>query len=271
MYHRDPFPKIITIALILSGLLHLLFFLMISDNYLGRLFQETNEVELISIKGPKWIMDIDPRLKSEDMPEDAKILSDFNQMVEDETVAEYGFEEQAPKIIKPSKEEPSTNKFYEVDGDFFLLGKKEISRKEGSIVSKGPIVGDTVMLPEEFYRDYKVGDKVYLNVARFRGAKYFVKLGKVLAVTYNPIPVLRYYHSVGELKSGYIATVVAVSIKKDGNLSELFVIKSSGLPKYDEEALRIFRASSPFFTPPEFLLSEKDTLDFAVVVPTRVF
>jgi len=44
---------------------------------------------------------------------------------------------------------------------------------------------------------------------------------------------------------------VAVGIGETGELDELFVIKKSGIPEYDQEILRTMRASSPFVTPPK--------------------
>ena len=55
---------------------------------------------------------------------------------------------------------------------------------------------------------------------------------------------------------GKIECVIGVSLDASGKIAELFVIRSSGMGGYDEEALQTLRDSSPFSSPPsEFMKS----------------
>jgi len=59
---------------------------------------------------------------------------------------------------------------------------------------------------------------------------------------------------------GSVDVVLGVSVNKGGELAELFVFRSSGIPAYDEEALRTVRASSPFASPPDKFLAKDGLL-----------
>jgi TonB family protein len=51
-----------------------------------------------------------------------------------------------------------------------------------------------------------------------------------------------------------------VSVDGKGELAELFILRSSGLPAYDDEALRTVRSSAPFSSPPEKFLKDNGVL-----------
>jgi TonB family protein len=57
-----------------------------------------------------------------------------------------------------------------------------------------------------------------------------------------------------------VDVVLGVSVDRAGALAETFVFKSSGIPTYDEEALRTVRASAPFSSPPEKFLENDGVL-----------
>jgi len=54
--------------------------------------------------------------------------------------------------------------------------------------------------------------------------------------------------------------VMAVTVTAGGQLQELFVVRSSGIPGYDEEAMRTIRQSAPFSAPPEKILGKDHSL-----------
>jgi TonB family protein len=114
-------------------------------------------------------------------------------------------------------------------------------------------------LPGDFFPDYKVGNKTYLNVLRFPKIGYFVRLKKIFYTTWNPRPALM-AAGANLISRGQVEVKLAVTIDRNGNLAELFIVNSSGLPGYDHEAVRTIRDSSPFAAPPSELLDENGAL-----------
>lgn len=111
-------------------------------------------------------------------------------------------------------------------------------------------------LSEDYYPNYSYGAHTYVNVLRYPDVEYFVRLKRAFKQTWNPVPSVQQYLASGGAHTNSIAVVLAVSVDPSGNMSELFVIKSSGSGQYDQEALRTVRANAPFSAPPEKLLKE---------------
>jgi TonB family protein len=116
------------------------------------------------------------------------------------------------------------------------------------------------ILPEDFFPNVRIGEKTYLNVLRYPKISYFVRLKKIFKLTWNPQPVLVDYFFANQISAGQIETTVAFEIDRQGNLSKLFVYKSSGLPGYDDEAVRVISDSTPFAAPPNELLNDVGVL-----------
>jgi TonB family protein len=111
-------------------------------------------------------------------------------------------------------------------------------------------------LTEDYYPNYSYGAHTYVNVLRHPDVEYFVRLKRAFKQTWNPFPAVQQHHAAGGAQQNSIVVVLAVSVDAGGNMSELFVLKSSGSGYYDEEALRTVRANSPFSAPPSNLLKE---------------
>lgn len=107
-------------------------------------------------------------------------------------------------------------------------------------------------VPDDFFPNYKRGDRTYLNVLRQPGIDYYVRLKRIFKMTWDPVPTLRAH--INEVSKGTIQVVVGVTIDASGNLAQNFVLKPSGMPSYDHEALRAVKASAPFSSPPAALL-----------------
>lgn len=113
---------------------------------------------------------------------------------------------------------------------------------------------------DDFYPDFRRGANTYLNVLRYPGVEYFVRMKRAFKIAFNPEPSLRDYFTRNLVTRGSIDVVLGVSVNREGNLSELFVFRSSGIHAYDQEALRTVRASAPFSTPPEKFLADDGLL-----------
>lgn len=108
----------------------------------------------------------------------------------------------------------------------------------------------------DFFPDYKVGGKTYLNVMKLQDVGYFVKMKRILKMRWNPVPAVQSYLASNRLSAGSIECVIGVALDENGKVTELFVIHSSGLGGYDQEALQTIRDSSPFSAPPTQFLKQ---------------
>jgi TonB family protein len=106
----------------------------------------------------------------------------------------------------------------------------------------------------EFLPDFKVGTKTYVNALANPQVSYYVELKRKFKLTWDPVPALR--SQINQITKGKITVVMGVSLDAAGKLSELRVLKGSGLSAYDAEARRTVTASAPFSKPPPYLLKD---------------
>jgi TonB family protein len=250
-------------------------FLLGMGAYLSVLFPPTAEkkdapkeieVDLVKKHGYQ-IADIAPPEK-EERPEDSKFLGMYDSKVKQETVG---------KTTGPSSHaagKPMSHK----DLTKKLEQHPEKPAKEGvEVASKPPLKrikpekseamagsdGEDYFegLSNDYFPDYKIGDKTYLNVFKFPKVGYFVRMKKIFRTTFNPVPAIR--QSVLQIQKGQIEVVLGVTVDKSGKLSDLMVIHSSDNPAYDREAIRTIRDSAPFAAPPSELLNAPGALRMA--------
>ena len=120
--------------------------------------------------------------------------------------------------------------------------------------------GDFDSFAHDFFPDVKIGGKTYLNTAAFPDVQYFTQLKRIFRMRFNPSPPLRRHFAGNRVVVGQVSVSMAVSVSPDGRLKELFVVKSSGIPGYDEEALRTIRESAPFSAPPQKVMDKDGVL-----------
>ncbi len=232
----------ITLFVLLSILLHLLlaYFLMTPPT-------EPKVAEELELILKQQIADIEPP-EEEKRPDRHRFLGLYDSTVEQEEVAS------TPRI-PPSRRRIVTGP----EG-------QESHKREGEGVAYPGEAGGTgdqkteggedlaSILPSEFFPNIRIGERTYLNVLRYPKIAYFVQLKKRFKLTWDPIPVMQHYFFANQSVSAQIETTVAFQINHDGNLVRAFVVRSSGLPLFDEEALRAVTASAPFTAPPDDLL-----------------
>lgn len=198
--------------------------------------------------------------KQQAKPKTPKFLGMYDSAVPEETVAvrerpgksgDAG--KQQPKPSKPA-EPPTLKKMMRGGTDRLLAFDKhlfddkpskveEVQRKQRVSIGDGGTTAD-------FFPDFKRGGNTYLNVLRYPDVEYFVRLKRAFRMTFNPEPSLRDYFTNNRVTRGSVDVVLGVSVDRMGNLAELFVFRGSGIPTYDQEAMRTVRASSPFAVPP---------------------
>lgn len=265
-------------ALLISFLLHI--FLLGLGAYLSILApfspepdKKLNVIELDFVKDhPYQIADISPPEK-EERPDDAKYLGLYDSKVAEEKVAaNSGPSSHAPgqKIShkevteKAEKEEGKPAKKESVKEGYRLAAKpKEGSPRDSAPESEIGSDGEDLFegVSGDFFPNYRVGDKTYLNVLKYPKIGYFVRMKKVFRTTFNPMPSIR--QSILQISKGQIEVVLGVTVDATGKLADLLVIRSSGNTAYDQEALRTIRDSSPFAVPPTELLNAPGALRMA--------
>ena len=166
---------------------------------------------------------------------------------------------------KSKSKSKTKDKLYNFDDDMFAMNDpsppadKPVTPALPTKPLKGSIsIGDASS--GDFFPDIKRGNHTYLNVLRYPGVSYFVRLKRVFRTTFDPVPALRAYFSANRVARGSVDVVLAVSVNGQGNLAELFILRSSGIPSYDREAMRTVRASSPFARPPDKFLTDDGKL-----------
>lgn len=109
--------------------------------------------------------------------------------------------------------------------------------------------------PDDYFPDYKIGNRTYLNTLANPNIAYFVELRRKFRFAFNPTPVLR--PRLNQISAGQISVVWGMSVDQNGRLNGLTLIRPSGIPTYDQEAKRTIVSSAPFSRPPGHML-EKD-------------
>lgn len=223
--------------------------------------QKSIEVTLV----PKGIQiaDIAPP-KEEKVPDKARFVGEYDSSIGKETVAPS----RRPGGGTPKKESPPSlektlkEKLAPKKGTSFAMKTPE-KKPEPPVEKKLPGGGEDYFngASEDFFPDYKVGDHTYLNVLKYPKIGYFVRMKKIFRTTFNPVPALR--GSINRVSHGQIDVVLAVMVDRMGKLAGLQVIRSSGIPSYDQEAARTVRDSAPFSVPPSELLDSSSMLRMA--------
>lgn len=244
MNRRDSLLLFLAISLLMH-----LFLVLTSASYLEKKkLEESPAVELMLLNRTHQIADIEPPEK-EQRPQEAKFIGIYDSTVENEQVSEAQAQPASPR--QTPADSPRVNE-YRSDG----VSAHPVPRRSAPMDEPdyfNPVPGD-------FFPDYKKGDRTYLNVLRFPKVEYFVRLKKIFRTTFDPVPSLRSSMMTTQISKGQVEVRLAVSIDRFGNLDELFVINSSGLPLYDAEAKRTIKASSPFAKPPADLLDTSSKL-----------
>lgn len=172
----------------------------------------------------------------------------------------------APKEISLSDLQVKTSDFKDLAEDFGSPEGKDKDRE----ADRGP---DLAALPrfkdfsgpgDHFVHDFmpnvQIGDKTYLNTQAMPNVQYFTRLKRIFRMRFNPANPLVSYFRYNRVVVGKVNVTMAVEVSASGELKKLFVMRSSGIPGYDEEALRTIRQSAPFSAPPRAILGKDGML-----------
>lgn len=163
-------------------------------------------------------------------------------------------EDISPNLMRPpSEKKPSLPPLASRSGEPRASSSPNLNfRSFGSGLS----YGRGASAPQEYYPDYTLGGKTYLNVMKMQDVGYFARMKRILRMRWNPIPSVREYLMSTKSARQKIDCVIGVGLDESGRIKELLVIRSSGVGAYDREALQTIRDSSPFSSPPANYLKE---------------
>lgn len=240
----------ITIAILVSLWIHLTLGLFSLTSP-----RKTIEPELQVLLKGRQIADIN-QPEREEKPEQHRFLGLYDSKVDEEKVASSPYipPQRRRVVTGPDGREVGSKR---PDGE----GPRYASKSPSNGFEKSEEGEDLAsILPDEFFPNIRIGEKTYLNVLRYPKISYFVRMKKIIKLTWNPQPVVGHYYFSNQIAAGQIETTLALEIHPDGSLKKLFVYRSSGFPLYDQEAVRAIEDSAPFASPPEELLDRSGVL-----------
>ena len=269
----------ITFFIFTSLLLHLLIFILFRQGLDKLIAAKAPEpppvwVELKKMELPDRIADI-PKPAKEEIPDKASAQALYDQKVPEDTVnpAHQLSQKPAPpapvdRQKNPPPEKKSAEPFKTKEE---LYAARQPDRME-DVFKTEPRTQRMPGLPEkggdaapssmdDYFPDYKIGGRTYLNTLANPNIRYFVELKRKFKLTWNPAPALR--GRINEISRGKIDVVLGVSVNLQGELAELMVIRSSGIESYDREGIRTVHSSAPFSAPPANLLESDGMIHMA--------
>lgn len=282
------------LVVLLSLILHSVLFSLFNKGLLNTSIDTPKQPEAVWVKLPPKeqalpIADIDkPEVESK--PPNPSAQAKYDQTVKEETVAANS------KVTPPSKKQPPIKKQPVGNGpagdddapkkdsdkkkppppkkepvkadklEPFSADKKNISKEELYKQPKGNRIPGMPETSEsapggDFLSNYKIGNRTYVNTQANPNIAYYAELKRRFRSTFNPERSLR--GKVDPSVRSRVDIVMGVTVNAKGELSQLIVIRSSGVPTYDQECLRTIRSSAPFSAPPAHLLEGKSELNMA--------
>lgn len=265
-FHSEPENEIVrernlAPSFFFSFLAHvfLVLLLFLSTKYFS--LQPAEQEQVVEIfplneeNGEYKIADIAPP-KNQSRPKTAKYAGIYDSSVEHETVrrknSRVDSRDAGDAQRKSAKKAGAKKNIYDFDKSLFY--KQQITQARNEGVHNVDIGGGG---NEDYFPNYTYGDHTYLNVHRFLHLDYFVRLKRAFRVAFSPEHAV--VPHLAQINRGQLSTVVGVSVNAQGELTELFVLRGSGLSDYDQEVMRTVKVSSPFPSPPTEML-QKDKM-----------
>jgi TonB family protein len=108
------------------------------------------------------------------------------------------------------------------------------------------------------------GEGTYLNTREWKFAGFFNRVKQTVGEHWDPGTVMRRRDPSGDMYGWRDRrTILAVTLDKQGEVSDLSVEKSSGVDFLDEEAMAAFKRSQPFPNPPPALVDQDGQIKFS--------
>lgn len=111
--------------------------------------------------------------------------------------------------------------------------------------------------------DVEEGEQTALNAKQWKFASFFNRAKRQVAQNWNPNRVIASQDPTGKVFGVKDRiTVLRITLDGTGHLTDVHVVKTSGVGELDEEAMRAFRAAEPFPNPPPALVDPSGKISF---------
>ena len=113
----------------------------------------------------------------------------------------------------------------------------------------------------DLLKDVDEGEETLLNTKQWKFASFFLRVKAQIEQYWRPDIAFLTHDPTGRIY-GYKdrETIVRVVLNEDGSLKDIFIIKPSGAPFLDREALHAIKRASPFPNPPKELIDPKEKI-----------
>lgn len=178
---------------------------------------------------------------------DADYLAERNTRVEKETVAVV---QSTTPGGAPQKSTPTPHRDPPRQKEVFSLetmtdDERDPMRDQLSLNPGSP--GDREILKDV----HNPSDRTEVNALEFMFAGYYNRIKRKVRNVWSPIPTLR---NEDLSRQDEVAVIVSFSLNSDGTLDEVAVKRSSGISRFDHEAVRALKKATPFPNPPSGLI-----------------
>ncbi len=222
------------------------------------------QVELVDLKEDlKQIVEQSPTSINDEIPERADFLSKNNQKVKIQTRARRtGRFHNASKSGSPAQQ----------------VSKKTVARKKADLGLSGLAIdeiskphgyggtGATVSQTEDHLKDIEKGAHTLLNTKKFLHYSYFMRIKEQVRSHWHPKirSNVKMLFSQGRAPTSFNdkSTSLRVTLKANGALDKLELLKTSGVPAIDHAAVTAFQAAAPFTNPPSALKESDGKIRF---------
>jgi TonB family protein len=141
-------------------------------------------------------------------------------------------------------------------------GAQESTPPEEEPGAEGKLAAQSGAAPNDRL-DAPEGDGTFLNTRQFRYASFFNRVKQCVGQRWKGDEALHQRDPTG---SHYgredRQAVLAITIDTHGRMVDVAVIRSSGLPFFDDEAVAAFERAQPFPNPPTALFDGRETFSF---------
>jgi TonB family protein len=232
-----------TISLILALSIHALSFVVLrySDNILPKITRADNNapVEIVPIEELQKPIVQTTRNEDEEDKSEAKYAGEFRNRVKKETKA------------------PLQGKFQEGG-----KSQSQVYDKSDTGDRAEPQISDLMPQgrnPFLFSDDLETGNNTLLNTDSVVYASFFNRIADTIYeswVGYARDAVWKRPFRKGELEPKTYITKIRITLNRSGDVTEIDLLESSGIPDFDEAPKKAFWDSEPFRNPPKQMFKE---------------
>ena len=113
------------------------------------------------------------------------------------------------------------------------------------------------------FPELPVGASTQLNTLRWRHATFFNRVKEQVAQAWHPSRQLERYNPEGfGITDTKVATLLLVTLNRQGELIDVITLQSSGFAYLDEAAQTAFWQAQPFLKPPAALFAQQEQVSF---------